>query len=151
MGVADQFRARVDEAWDAFRAALDHADLEQPTSVGWRGKEMLAHIAFWMETVPPFVAGAFRGDPAAFQVTFPSGYVAGEGDWPAADVHNAREAAWARQQPTDAVVDRADRAYAQLRSFLTSVTDDEVVAHPDYFTEVHEHLETHRAEELQGA
>jgi hypothetical protein len=81
-------------------------------------------------------------------VTFPSGYVAGEGDWPDADVHNAREAAWARDQSNDAVVERADQAYDAVRTFLASVTDDEADAHAAYFAEIANHLDEHRTAEL---
>jgi hypothetical protein len=148
---ADDVRARVDEAWASFRSAVASTDLDAPTSAGWQAKEMLAHVAFWLETVPPFVTGAFRGDTSAFSVTFPSGYVAGEDDWPGPDVHNAREAAWGREQSGDAVLARADRAYEEARSFLATVTDDEVAEHADYFAEVHNHLDEHRTDELTGA
>lgn len=147
-GPADEVRIRTDQAWRDFRDALVQVELEAPTSSGWQTKEMVAHIAFWMETVPPFVSGAFRGDEAAFNIRFPSGYVAGDGDWPAADVHNAREAEWARGQSNDAVMGRLDRAYEDLRIFLETVTDEEVGAHADYFAEVPGHLDQHRIAEL---
>jgi hypothetical protein len=148
---ADDLRAGVDAAWTAFRRAVVSADLDRVTSAGWRAKEMLAHVAFWLETVPPFVSGAFRGQPEAFSMTFPSGYVAGEGDWPAADVHNAREASWARDQAADAVLARADRAYDELRTFLATVTDEEVAAQAEYFASIGGHLDEHRTDELAGA
>ena len=148
MGAADEIRTRIEGAWRAFRAAIDTVDLEAPTRAGWTAKEMLAHVAFWMETVPPYVTGAFRGDPSAFSITFPSGYVAGEGDWPHADVHNAREAAWARDRAAAEVMGRAERAHDELRAFLTTVTDDEVAANAAYFAEVADHLEEHRTIEL---
>lgn len=118
------------------------------TSAGWTVKEMLAHIAFWLETVPPFVTGAFRGDVSAFELTFPSGYVAGEGEWPSAAVHNEREAAWARDQTAEAVLARADRAFDQLREFLATVTDEEAAEHSGYFADIGGHLDAHRTEEL---
>jgi hypothetical protein len=148
MSSASDVRSRTDDAWRAFWQALRQVELEVSTPSGWQGKEMLAHVAFWMETVPPFVTGAFRGKPAAFQVAFPSGYVAGDDDWPTADVHNAREAAWAREQPTDAVVARAERAYDELRTFLETVTDEEVAAHREYFSEIADHLDQHRLADL---
>ncbi len=148
MSSVNEVRRRVDEAWQSFREALRQVGLEESTPSGWLAKEMVAHIAFWMETVPPFVSGAFRGDPAAFQITFPSGYVAGNGDWPAAVVHNAREAAWAREQPADAVMARAERAYEKLRAFLGSVTDEEVATHGQYFSEIADHLDEHRIADL---
>ena len=150
-GAADDLRARVDDAWRQLRDAIGSEDqLDETTSAGWSRKEMLAHLAFWLETVPPFVRGAFRGEPAAFQVAFPSGYVAGDGEWPAADVHNSREAAWARTQPADLVLARADRAYTELAEFLRSVTDAEVEANAGYFADVDGHLVAHRKAELAG-
>lgn len=147
-GPADEVRIRTDQAWRDFRDALVRVELEATTSSGWQTKEMAAHIAFWMETVPPFVSGAFRGDEAAFNLRFPSGYLAGDGDWPAADVHNAREAAWARTQSNDAVIERLDRAYGELRIFLETVTDEEVEAQSAYFAEIADHLDQHRIAEL---
>ena len=148
MGAADDLRTRVDEAWTSFRGALDGSDPDATTPAGWSVKEMLAHIAFWMETVPPFVSGAFRGDVSAFETTFPSGYEPGDGEWPAADVHNAREAAWAREQPYDVVLDRADRAHDRLGQFLATVTDEEAATHAAYFADVDGHLDAHRLQEL---
>ena len=150
-GPADDLRARVEDAWRQLRDAIDRGgDLGRPTSAGWSRKELLAHLAFWLETVPPFVRGAFRGEEAAFEVEFPSGYRAGDGDWPAADVHNAREAAWARTQTDEAVLARADRAYQELVAFLASVTDAEVEAQAAYFADVDGHLHAHRIGELDG-
>jgi hypothetical protein len=102
-----------------------------------------------METVPPFVSGAFRGDESAFETTFPSGYVpADDGEWPPADVHNAREARWARDQPYEVVLDRAQRAHDRLTEFLATVTDEEADEHAGYFADVDGHLDAHRIEEL---
>ena len=149
MGTADELRTTIDEAWRAFRAAVDEGGLEETTPAGWTVKELLAHVAFWLETIPPFVDGAFRGRAAAFDVTFPSGFVPpGDGSWPSADVHNAREAAWAREQTGAAVVQRLDLGYRQLASFLPTITDEEAVAHADYFADIAGHLESHRREEL---
>lgn len=146
---ADDLRTGTAEAWRAFREVLQGVDLGGVTSAGWQVRELVAHVAFWMETVPPFVTGAFRGDPAAFQITFPSGYVAGDGDWPPADEHNAREAAWARQQVDDDVVlARVGLAYEDLAAFLETVTDDEATAQASYFAEIADHLDAHRRAEL---
>ena len=151
MASADELRTRVDGAWHAFRDALEGLDPDATTPAGWTVKEMVAHIAFWMETVPPFVTGAFRGDPSAFETTFPSGYVAGEEEWPPADVHNAREATWARTQTAEAVIARADRAHHRLMAFLETVTDEEADTRASYFGEVDGHLDAHRRDELDAA
>lgn len=142
------FRAEADAAWTRFRSAVAEIPLGDPTPSGWLAREMLAHVAFWLETVPPFVSGAFRGDPSAFQVTFPSGYVAGNDDWPSAQVHNEREAAWARTQSDDAVLARADAAFTEMRRFLETVTEEELAQHRRYFDEIVEHLDEHRAHDL---
>lgn len=151
MGAADDVRAGFEEAVAAFVAALGERDLEAATPSGWTTKEMVAHAAFWLETVPPFVTGAFRDRPEAFDLTFPSGFrPADDGSWPSADVHNEREAQWAREQSASAVRGRLDDAIAQLRSFLTTVTDDEATAHRDYFRDIAGHLDAHRTSELAG-
>jgi hypothetical protein len=147
MTSASEVRDRTAEAWRAFRDAVDDLDLDEPTSAGWSRKEMVSHAAFWLETVQPFVTGMWRGDPSAFGYRFTSGYVS-EGDWPEADVHNAREAAWSREQPADVVLARLDAAAITVREFLETVTDDEATAHEQYFREVVEHLDEHRLELL---
>ena len=149
MGVADDLREEIEAATVAFLAALEGRDLESSTAAGWPVKEMVAHVAFWLETTPPFVAGAFRGDPSAFEVTFPSGFAPpDDGTWPAADVHNAREAAWARDQPGDVVVQRLREASARLSEFLATVTEAEATEHAGYFRDIAHHLDVHRTDEL---
>ena len=149
MGAAQEVRERTAEAAEAFLAALEGRDLDETTASGWTRKEMVAHVAFWLETTPPFVTGAFRGEPAAFDVTFPSGFrPADDGSWPSADVHNAREAAWAREQPAAVVRERLDAAWRQLREFLATVSDDEAATHADYYADICHHLDAHRTTEL---
>lgn len=151
MGTADELRTRTTEAWAAFRAAIDTEALDEATPAGWTAKEMVAHVAFWLETTPPFVTGAFRGQPTAFEMTFPSGYAPPEdGSWPNADVHNAREAAWARDQDGATVVARLDTAYAALGEFLETVTDEEATTHAGYFADIPGHLDNHRRTELEA-
>ena len=104
--------------------------LERTTSSGWTAKELLAHLAFWEETHVPVVIEMFRGE------RLPAGWQFGSGDlglaegepWPPADVHNAREAAWARSQPASVVVGRWRRAVAQalelFRNYTPAETND---------------------------
>ncbi|HVF31842.1 MAG TPA: maleylpyruvate isomerase N-terminal domain-containing protein [Acidimicrobiales bacterium] len=149
MGTADDLRDDIEVAAAAFLATLDGRDLEAPTPSGWTVKEMVAHVAFWLETTPPFVTGAFRGDESAFEVTFPSGFVpSDDGAWPPADVHNAREAAWAREQAPDVVVQRLREAHRRLGEFLVTVTDEEASEHADYYRDIAHHLDAHRIAEL---
>jgi hypothetical protein len=145
---ARDIRARVDAAWRPFRSAMAAMGegLDQPRPGGWTAKEMLAHVAFWDEAVVPVVVTMFRGE------ALPSGWAFGSGDlglgggWPEADVHNAREAAWARGRPAAEVVARCDRAHAQLVALLETLTDDEVAAHLGYFSDLGRHYEEHLAD-----
>lgn len=129
----------VEEGWSPFRAvvaelALDQ--LEQGTPAGWTVKEMLAHIAFWEETVKPVFVGWFRGEPdEAFE-----GWYGGEqlglsrdDPWPVSDVHNAREAAWARNRPSAEVLARLERAHRQLVEVVGSLSEEE--ANNERYTE----------------
>lgn len=121
----------VEEGWSAFRAAVAELALDQlehATPAGWTVKEMLAHIAFWEETVKPVFVGWFRGGTdESFE-----GWYGGEDlgltrddPWPVSDVHNAREAAWARGHSGAEVLERLDRAHRQLVEVVGSLSDDE--------------------------
>lgn len=144
--LADDIRDRVEAAWAAFRAAVPD-DLERPTSSGWTTKEMLAHVAFWDEAVVPVVITLFRGDEVPAGWSFGSGDLGLTGnDWPPADVHNAREAAWARARSAVEVLERCDRAHAQLVALLLTVTDEEVAEHEEYFRPLGAHYEHHEPE-----
>ncbi len=129
----------VENGWSAFRAAVADLALDQlehVTPAGWTVKEMLAHIAFWEETVKPVFVGWFGGEPdESFE-----GWYGGEDrgltrddPWPVSDVHNAREAAWARGQPGAEVLARLDRAHRQLVEVVGSLSDDE--ANNERYTE----------------
>lgn len=149
MTAASDLRNRTAEAWRALRDAVDDVDLDAPTAAGWTGKEMIAHVAFWLETTAPFVTGMWRGDPSAFTFRFPSGYVPpDDGTWPDANTHNAREAAWARERSGDEVLARLDAAWLATRDFLETVTDEEATEHADYFAGNPKHLDEHRLELL---
>lgn len=140
---------RVEVAWAPFRAAVEARRdlLDEVTSAGWTAKEMLAHVAFWDEAVIPVVATVFRGDELPTGWAFGSGDLGlPEGQWPPADVHNAREAAWARRRSASEVVDRADGAHTQLMAVLRTVTDQEVSDHPGYFGDLGTHYEEHLVE-----
>lgn len=125
-----------DDAWHRLRervGKLGPEALERATSSGWSLKEMLAHIAFWDEATAPAVA-MIVGDDALLDdwPGFASGFVAPDGaPWPHTDEHNAREAAWARGQAAEAVIDRLDTAHLQARAVIErlaaeGVNDDRV-------------------------
>ena len=121
----------VDGGWRRFRAAVERLgpdELERVTPAGWTAKEMLAHIAFWEETVTPVIVGRLRGGPDdAFE-----GWYGGDelgltrnGPWPVSEVHNAREAAWARSRGATDVLARLDRAHRRLVELVTSLSERE--------------------------
>ncbi len=141
---------RVERKWWPLHEAAERLGLdglERATSAGWTAKEMLAHVAFWEEAVEGAVRGLFRHEPTDHLV-FGSGYQPVE-EWPRADVHNAREAAWARTQSAADVIARCERAHASMVAFLAMVTDDEIATHEAYFAEIGEHFEEHLPE-LEG-
>jgi hypothetical protein len=110
---------------------------------------MLAHVAFWEEAGVPVILYMNRGKAIPDPWQFGSGpfYQAEHpGGWPAADVHNAREAAWGRGQTVEAVLARLDRAHASLLEALATVTDDEAARDASYLGEIAAHLREHRAE-----
>ena len=146
---ADDVRARVDRSWGRFRAAVEASAgvLDDPTPAGWSAKEMVAHVAFWDEAVVPVVVTMFRGEALPPGWEFGSGDLGlGDDEWPSPDVHNAREAAWARTRSSAEVVERCDRAHRELAVLLATLTDDEVAEHLDYFGKLGDHYEEHLAE-----
>jgi hypothetical protein len=135
-------------AWRELRAATERlgpGGLEEATPSGWTAKEMLSHIAFWDEAVVAYVPMAFRVQPLPQGWRFSSGYAPGE-SWPAAGVHNAREAAWARNRTPDEVVARCDAAHAACAALLATVTDEEAREQADYFRHHLRHYAEHLAE-----
>ena len=154
---ASEIQAQVDAAWAPFRAAaaaiVAMGDaLDKPIPSGWTGKEMLAHVAFWDEAVVPVVVTMFRGEELPANWAFGSGDLGlGDGTWPEADVHNAREATWARGRSSAEVMGRCDRAHGQLVALLATVTDDEVVRHLDYFSGLGSHYVEHLPELQLGS
>lgn len=148
---ADEVRDRVEARWRALRDAVERlgvAGLEQPTPAGWTAKEMLAHVAFWDEARVPVITYILRGRAIPDGWRFASGYVSlqRDGDWPRDFVHNAREAAWARGQMPEAVLQRLDASHAAAEEALASVTDAEVAEHEAYFTALPDHYDEHLLE-----
>ena len=145
---AQKVLTQVDESWRPFMSAVERLGengLERPTTAGWTAKEMLAHIAFWDEAVEGAVTMLFRQAALPKGWSFGSGYTS-EAEWPQDFVHNAREAEWARGQPAGAVLSRLASAHQRLLTFMETVTDDEVAAHPEYFPELAKHYDEHLPE-----
>ena len=129
-GEGTSLRERVEAAWAEFRtavSALSPEEFEQRTPSGWTVKEMVAHVAFWEETVAPFIEGMLRdrGWPAIEDWYGGAGLDAAQ-EWPEADVHNAREAAWARGRSVAEVLQRLDRAHIALLKAVDGLTTDEL-------------------------
>ncbi|MEM9295286.1 MAG: DinB family protein [Planctomycetota bacterium] len=143
--------ARLDDHRTRLERRLDELgpdDWDRPIRDGWTPKQMLAHLAFWEETTLPVVETIFRGGPELPADRWYGGDDLGPTDpWPDADTHNAREAAWATDQPVAVVIDRWRKAREQLRQLVATVTDDEsrgdIGAH---LANAREHAEQHLAE-----
>ena len=147
---ARRHRERIAAGREPLRRAagrLGAAGLARPTPAGWTAKEVLAHIAFWEEAVVPVVVGMFRQQPLPPDWQFGSGDLGlAPGEWPAAEVHNAREAAWARGRSADEVLARWDRAHAGLLALIDSLTEAEAAAHAAYLGEIDAHYRDHASE-----
>jgi hypothetical protein len=138
----------VQSAYEQLRAAVDAlgADgFDRATGAGWTAKEMTAHVAFWEEAPVPVIRFMLRGNPMPASWEFGSGTFAEE-SWPSADVHNAREAAWASGRTAEEVLTRWTAAHGALMEELATVTADEVSRHARYFAELAEHLVEHLRE-----
>jgi hypothetical protein len=119
----------VEASWRQFRqalAALPPEALDRQTSSGWTVKEMLGHVAFWMETIEPVVVGMFRGLPIEDRDWYGGDDLAVSGGWPRTDVHNAREAAWARSRPSAEVLARLDAAHRRALDVVGTLTEAEL-------------------------
>lgn len=142
---ANQLLAQIDAAWQPFRAAVDRfgeTDLANSLPSGWTAKEMLGHVAFWDEAVEGAVTSLFRKRALPEGWKFGSDY-APAGDWPSAEVHNAREAEWARDRTSEEVLRRLVNAHERLEAFLATVTEDETVEHAGYFADLGKHYTEH--------
>jgi hypothetical protein len=139
---------KIAAAWAPLKSELDRlgeSGLDTQLQQGWTVKELAAHVAFWDEAVEGYVTGALRHQDLPPGWTFGSGYRPG-GEWPHFEVHNAREAEWAREQTAAAVLARSAAAHDRMVEFLSTVTDQELSDHADYFERLGEHHAEHLAE-----
>ena len=140
----------MEASWRSFRAVVARLEreLEQPTAAGWTAKAMLAHVAFWDETVEPVIVAMFRGERLPDDWAFGSGYTHPAGAWPRADEHNAREAAWAAGRPAAEVLDRLDCAHARAAEIVGSLDDDDLqdARYEEFVARKGAHYDEHRAE-----
>ncbi len=141
--------ARIEEPWSPLHSAitsLNAAALESATNAGWTAKESVAHLAFWDEAAYGFMLLTYFDEPLPDGWTFGSGWLPGEEPWPHFEVHNAREAAWARSQPVGAVLERLERAHAQLLGILPRLTPELIREKRDHLNEVSQHYVNHLPE-----
>lgn len=148
----------IDLGWRQLRIAvelLEDGRMEATTSAGWTVKEMVAHVSFWEEAVYPIINAMYRGREVVSEEWYGGDDLAltpGE-PWPTADVHNAREAAWARARSAQDVVARWDRAHELLVSVLTTISEDEARS-DEYLARIgaltYEHYAEHLAELQAG-
>jgi hypothetical protein len=140
--------ALVHESWAPIArlaGRVSAADLQLRTAAGWTVAELLAHLAFWDEAVVPVVTTIFRRQPLPLGWQFGSGYEAGS-EWPAANVHNAREAAWARTVAGEAVRARLKSAHDAMLSILETFDEEEARAHGAYLEGIARHYREHLPE-----
>ncbi len=138
MKAARALLERIDAEHRPFREAVDALGVQglgRRTPAGWTAKEMVAHIAFWEEAGIATITSMFRGEQMPAGWRFGSGYEPEE-PWPRADVHNAREAAWARVRSPEEVLERWTWSHDRLISLVGTLTDEEVSAHEVYLREL---------------
>ena len=142
-----QLLAQVEEQWLPFRSLAGRLSgrLEETTPAGWTAKEMLGTVAFWDEAAFGWITLGIRESQLPDGWTFGSGFDHGQG-WPSAEVHNAREAAWAKGKSSAEVLARVDAAHGQLLAILATVTEDEATKNADYFSQLGGHYADHRPE-----
>ncbi|MGE3074382.1 MAG: DinB family protein [Dehalococcoidia bacterium] len=145
--------AQIEARHEPFHAAVQRLkpqDFESATSASWTVKELLGHIAFWDEAVFGFVTSVLRQRELSADWSFGSGFrPAEDGTWPHFDVHNAREAAWARTQPADTVRSRLKTAHRMMVDSVASATEDEYLIQRDYYEGLGSHYLDHLPE-LEG-
>lgn len=138
--------AEVKDAWNPLREAVNQlgsAGLGKLSVAGWTAKELLSHIAFWDEAAVGAIIGMMRRQSMPTGWGFGSGYVPQGGSWPTAEVHNAREAAWARGRLDSEVIERLDRAHAGFVDVLLTVTQEEIDQDDSYFARLGHHYREH--------
>lgn len=148
MSTSASLRAELEEAYAALREAATLAyevDPKLPLPGGWTMREMLAHIAFWLEAAVPVIRYLLRDEPVPPGWQFGSGYIAGD-IWPRDTVHNAREAEWARGQPFETILVRWERAHHALLETVDTITEAEASRHGSYYRDIPAHIRHHLAE-----
>ncbi|MGE0598703.1 MAG: DinB family protein [Dehalococcoidia bacterium] len=150
---AARLGAQIESRHERFHAVVGQLPPEAfdaTTSAGWTVKEMLGHVAFWDEAVFGFMTSVLRQLPLPPDWSFGSGYrPAADGTWPHFDVHNAREAEWAREQSAETVRTRLSAAHHTMLDAVATVTEDEFHLQREYYEGLGSHYLDHLSE-LEG-
>ena len=107
--------ARMREGWRPFRGTLSRVGLlplSRPTSASWTGKALLAHLAYWLESV---------------EASLPDRLAGRRGRIPDILAENERERAAADARPAHVTVERLDRAYHGVVRLVEALPPDEDV------------------------
>jgi hypothetical protein len=107
--------AKIEHGYVASRAVLDALPAErwsETLPAGWTLKEMVGHLAYWEDTVPPFIESLRAGaaTPSAGSV----------------DEQNAKAAAAVKDLLPEEVLKRWHDAHARVGELVRSLNDDEL-------------------------
>ena len=151
-GRVDGELRKIELGWRRLRKPverLDESGMEATTPAGWTVKEMVAHVSFWEEAVYPIINAMYRRKDVLPEEWYGGDDLAltpGE-PWPAADVNNAREAAWARAQSAEDVMARWDRSHELLLSVVRTISAEEAQS-DEYLARIGALTYDHYAEHL---
>lgn len=107
--------AKIEHGYLASRAVLEALPAErwgETLPAGWTLKEMVGHLAYWEDTVPPFVESGRTGVARESAGTV--------------DEQNARAAASVKDLSRDEVLKRWQDAHARVTEMIRSLNDDEL-------------------------
>ena len=107
--------AKIEHVYVASRAVVEALPAErwdEMLPAGWTLKEMVGHLAYWEETVPPFVESLRTGVARESVGTV--------------DEQNAKTAAAVKGLSRDQVLKRWQDAHARMTEIVRSLNDDEL-------------------------
>ncbi len=107
--------AKIEHGYVASRAVLDALPAErwdETLPAGWTLKELVGHLAYWEDTVPPFVESIRTGAAPESAGTV--------------DEQNAKAAAAVKDLSRDEVLNRWQDAHARVTEMIRSLNDDEL-------------------------
>jgi hypothetical protein len=108
--------AKIEHVYVASRAVVEALPAErwdEPLPAGWTLKEMVGHLAYWEETVPPFIESLRTGAARESVGTV--------------DQQNAKIAAAVKDVSPEQVLKRWQDAHERVTEIVRSLNDDELV------------------------